>query len=396
MRIDFFESLNKSKLYFVLIIPFFQPLIFNSYTVFDTLFLILKIVSSLIIVSIYVTDLIHAKDIKKPVFLVFLLQIILFLSTLFNNGSISRYFSQCVPIVSVCMLTELWICNDKYTFLEYVSKLLGLFILINFLTVFFVNPILQINNTHLSMDSVFFLGEDNRFIFVMLPFIYYSFLYSEKYSRYRKIFYLMYILIFVTLLYRWSVAALVIVAALPLLYYMNQLALRVISVRLEYYVINILYLVLSLSFFLFKLQYSLLPFFNIVFQKMQTLESRFMLWDIALNHISNHPFIGEGVQSIQSLTSIFLVAHPHNTILTILFESGFLGLILIVFLFYLIEKKVSAVKNIKFKSASMAILISFLLLSIFDSLNHMYFYMLLISMFYFSMSKQGHIMKEKK
>ena len=134
---------------------------------------------------------------------------------------------------------------------------------------------------------------------------------------------------------------------------------------------------LYISIIVFKLHYKMLPIFEALFNKRQTLESRYMLWNLCINYISKSPIIGYGIQTIEVLKTKFIVSHAHNMFLQFTYESGLIGLFLYLTLFFIVGRSIYKCKNKQISKISAFTVLILLLLGIFDTLNHAYIFLLL-------------------
>lgn len=365
-------------LYTILILPFLQPLMFKEYKSMDDIYIMLKIISSICIILIFCFKFLKGKiKITKFTGITFLYLSILFISTILNKASINRCISYILPIFSLYLLGEIWIDYDMKVFLNIIGNILSMYIVINLITVI-VSPMLNGFSEKL-MAKYFFLGEDNRFIFVMLPLMsilgIYDYLYKNKISQKTK---LVYLICLITLTYRWSVSAMVAILLLGLL---NNLMIKHKNNLYKYFNIKYIYIVLLLIYIaivVFKLQYKLLDVFELMFNKRQTIESRYMLWEWCFSYISKKPILGYGIEEILVLKSKFLVNHCHNMFFQITYETGILGLISYLLLFYELGKKIMNSKNNKnIAKYSTIIIFIMLMLGMFDTLNHAYFFFMM-------------------
>ena len=368
---------KRNILYTILILPFLQPLMFKEYKSIDDLYIILKIISSIDIILIFCFKFFKEKiKITKFTDITFLYLGILFISTILNKASINRCISYILPIFSLYLLEEIWIDYNMKDFLSIIGNILSIYIVINLITVI-VSPMLD-GFSETLMSKYFFLGEDNRFIFVILPLMcilgIYDYLYKNKISKKTK---LVYLICLITLTYRWSVAAMVAILMLGLL---NNLMIKHKNNLYKYFNIKYIYILLSLIYIaivVFKLQYKLLDVFELMFNKRQTIESRYMLWEWCFNYISKKPILGYGIEEILVLKSKFLVNHCHNMFFQITYETGVLGLISYLLLFYELGKKIMNSKNKDIAKYSTIIIFIMLMLGMFDTLNHAYFFFMM-------------------
>ena len=372
------SNLKRSILYTILILPFLQPLMLNEYSNIDDIYMVLKLISSFCIVLIFCFKFFKGRvKVTKFTIITFLYLSILLISTLWNKASINRCLSYILPIFSLYLLGEIWSDFDLENFLKVIGNILSIYILINFFTVIISSLAIEGFSDEL-MAKYFFLGEDNRFIFVMLPSIcvlgLYDYLYKNTISKKTK---MVYSVCLITLAYRWSVAAMVAILILGIL---NNLLIKHKNSFSKYFDIKyiyIIFLMIYIAIVIFKVQYRLLDLFELLFHKRQTIESRYMLWEWCFNYINKKPILGYGIEEILILKSKFLVNHCHNMFFQITYETGGLGLISYLLLLYEIGKKILKSEKQNIAKFSTIIVFLMLILGMFDSLNHAYFFFML-------------------
>lgn len=368
---------KQSFLFTILILPFLQPLIFNEYENIDKIYMMCKLISSFAILVLFCLKFFKGKvKVSKFLIITFAYLLILLLSTILNKASINRCLSYILPIFSLYLLSEMWIEFNMKNFLKVLGNILSIYIVINFITVIFIPMFMQ--KANLEASRYFFLGEDNRFIFVMLPLISIlglnDYLYIGKISRKTKFIYL---ICLITLIYRWSVGAMV---SLFLFGVLNVLLIRYKNNMLKFFNIKFVYglfIFIYISIVIFNLHYQLLDLFEIWFNKRQTVESRYMLWEWCFKYIENKPLLGYGIEEILILKSKFLVNHCHNMFFQITYETGYIGLITYIMLFYVLGRKIKICKNENISKYSTIIIFIMLILGLFDTLNHSYLFLMM-------------------
>ncbi len=370
------QTMYNKYLFTLLIIPFLQPLIVNTIEPLDKIYLVLKIICAIIILLLFIMR----GKFTKLIIAIATYCVLLCVSTLLNSGEIVRCFSYIVPIASLVMLCDMWMDLDSKSFFKNISVVFSIYILFNLITV--ISSSLLYDKLYLqhNMNKLYFLGEDNRFIFVILPLIYFL-LVNPTFGKKKSIRYLIYCICLFTLIYVWSVGAMVCTLFFGIMYYLFVIKKIKIRTFLNSLTVFLFILASNISLIIFKCYNLFTDLFKNLFNKSQTLESRYMLWDRGVSYIKQKPIFGYGIEKIEILKDKFIVNHTHNALLQIIYESGFLGFLIFLIILFIILKSINGCSNEKIKYTSLISIFIMFLLGLFDSLNHAYFFLMLYSIY---------------
>ena len=159
-------KLNKlSTWYLILLIPFIEPQLFKThgFELVDKLFLCLKLIASAFIVLEYLVR--FKFKITKYVILMSIVQAATFIGTYLNHGSLTRYLGPAMISVVMIMLGEMAFAGKWVLFLKYIEKYLTFLFILNLFTV-----VLRMVGVSFFSHATL-LGIDNRWIYVLLPWI---------------------------------------------------------------------------------------------------------------------------------------------------------------------------------------------------------------------------------
>lgn len=327
---------KKNLVYLFLIFPFFQPGIFSllqSLKIIDVIYDLWRCISIFIIIILFCT----VCKIDKLLFFVFLYFSWILFSTLFKQGSLVSFFSQCGSIAALCLLISM--CHrkgDMQNLLKTIIGLLEFYLIINAITVFIYAPqggiVSDIESIRMKTNN-YFLGYDNQHVYYILPYLALSLIYDKFYCeviKWRTI--IFHIIINVAVLICWSADTVVAVVVFYLLLitnknkYINKLinSYTVIAVN---YIIFYFLVILTMSSRLSALM-------EYILQK-NIGSAREWIWANYLFYFYKSPIIGNGYLDIASRFSLTYASHAHNMYLDILFVSGIVGLLLFTIIIFL-------------------------------------------------------------
>lgn len=312
---------NKFTLFFI-ILPFFKPPYFNSIHFLDILFDTWKVISTILIIFIYFT----CNKISKIILYICMFQIILFISTLLNKGHYIDFFSRACSIIGLCMITEINIIINKKRFLKFLFITMSSMIFINFLTLFIFPDGLYFSVDINTDTPRYFLGMDNRFIFIYLPGTTIAFLYSlYNYNKLKFKEFLIFLIAIFTLISTWSVGAMLgmsIFIIYFILIYKNKF-----SSILNFYTYSLIITSIFFTIVVFRVQNYFKYFIVDILGKDLTLSGRTYIWDRTKDYILLKPIFGNGIEHYKLIQSHIFQVHAHCQFLNILYQGGILGLI---------------------------------------------------------------------
>lgn len=280
--------------------------------------------------TVYITIKYFSRRRISPIVLFWILYMLLGLvTTVFSNGSVHSVIQLTYPILSICMLNELEMpTNSRNYFLAY-SILLTFFVTINALLLPF--------SQELYGEYRYFFGNRNGVMIPCLFSVVISYIACSYSGKNKKLFY--YNLLIGTLNIVWggSSGGLLSWSAFILLYFLPVLKTMLSKVGLLG--ATTLIICAEIGIVVFRFQNFFAFIIEDIMHKSLTLTHRTLIWDKVLPEILRHPMIGYGVQKDTNLFTIHYMENnalrtstfsTHNELLRILYEQGFLSLIILI------------------------------------------------------------------
>ena len=385
--------MKRTGYYFLLILPFIEPQLFKTagFTAFDSLFLILKLFCAILIVVEYLVRVnVHT---TKYVILMITTQSVTLISTIINNGSLKRCLGPVIIAVVMIMLGELVFRDNWKRYLImlewYFRFLFGLHIITSVLRIVGVDPFYT--------NKASFLGIENRWIYVFLPWIIISSVNSYiHYNKITKAPILSYVCCFISLLATWSVGALLAFLIFPVIMIGILKSTRKKDLRYDGKSLIAFVVFLIINYVLVTGQL-LQAFSHIIINylhKSITLSGRVYLWEVVLNCLAKKPLLGEGVHSTEYDIAYFYrqsgfipgtaVNHPHNHLLNVAFHGGLLSLVLFLLLLLCVCMRIDAIKDKHMNAIFFAGAVTIFFAALVDTLDFSLFYFLIPLVVFFS------------
>ncbi|WP_044973686.1 O-antigen ligase family protein [Ruminococcus sp. HUN007] len=326
------NDIKRIDYYFLLIIPYIEPQLFKTagFDGIDTIFLVLKLICAMLISIEYI--IVKKFKISRITILMFISQSAVVLSTILNNGSMKRCLGPAIISIVMIMLGELVFSTYWKNYLIILEKYLDILFLVHCITL--ILRFLGVNPFYTNRAS--FLGIENRWIYVFLPWVIISFI--NSYVKIGKISFkavMTYLCCLFCLLITWSVGAFLSFIIFPVIMYLSRKVLSRINIKtfVSFVAFGVFNYVLVTG--------KLLKFFeNFIvgyLHKSITLSGRVYLWEVVLKCLSEKPLLGEGVHSTSYDLLYFYqhsgcipgtaVNHPHNHLLNIAFHGGYFALV---------------------------------------------------------------------
>ncbi|WP_307738563.1 glycosyltransferase [uncultured Parolsenella sp.] len=325
-------------IFILLLIPFVEPQMFKTeqFAAGDKLYAGLKLISAAVIITLYI---VKRRKCSLLTGLVMVLQAWILISTVVENGSLSRYSGPAISMVAMVMLGELVIDEDILSsFLRQIRTVLSVFIVVNIISIILIK--LQV----ISWEYPF-LGIDNRWSYFLLPWVMVAFLYDEITLGQTGIrSWSIYMIATLHVLVTWSVGALLSLIMWPVFW---QVVSRRGRAGKETHLIyaSAVFLLINVLLIGGILLPMAEPLVVNYLHKDITLSGRTLLWKAALGAININPLFGHGVQPSSVDQSFFFelgnhlnylaVNHPHNYLLNVMFHGGYIaGLLFIIIYAY--------------------------------------------------------------
>ncbi len=355
---------------FLLVIFYFEPLLFKyePYVFIDNIYSVLKIIAFILILLF---TLCSNTKITKGAFIIILYELFLGLTTIINGGDIVKYCGPALNVISLTLITNYYFPKLKHNYIKILYIILFILVLINTICVLIVpNGFIPPKTSMYALIG--FLGIENRYVFFMLPLIFYSAIYSiYKHKKLNWLFYFASIMVLFTLIKAWSVGAMlgmILLIAAIILFSRSEKASFIKKLDFKYYLIFII--LLNILLVVFHVQDLFSNFIMNVLHKDVTLSARTLIWDNAIDLFKGNFLIGVGVQPDAYFRRIFYgVTHTHNLFLNIMVTSGTIGLIIYFIMFGMIQKSNKKIKNVRIKFVINISLLVLLFLSLADTID---------------------------
>lgn len=322
----------------VLAFPLFLSVDLDNFSsALDNIVNVWKILSSLVVVFLYINRLATRKTVPAHILPMAVVVLMLFFSTLVNAGNLEQYFVVWGGFFAVSLLVETHIRERPLQLLLALKIVLGLIVLLNFSTVLIEPDGLWSNET----EGFWLLGHRNNFGTPMIAAVVVGAA-SDFISRRRL-----------------SLTTLVIAAASFFSVFMTWSASSVVAIVLtavalllvffgkgfwtpKPFLLLALYVVLDIGIVVFHIQEVVAEFLGNVLDRSADLTGRTRLWDIVFDMIRESPIWGHGVQlSENNGLTVYNenFVHAHNGELDILLQGGLLAFIPFVILVCLATRK---------------------------------------------------------
>lgn len=339
-KTNIFFAQNMYWIYSIILIIFLEPPMFKEESFIgvekvDFVYKILKLLAALftcVLVYLNKNTILKNKKCRKYIIATFLFEIILMISTLVNKGSITRYIGPAITVIVMMMMPFLLDnSNGKDKILKIVNRYFLIGYIINLATIILIDFLGKSNYI-----KNYFWGIDNRFIFMIIPWLYLEAILSiRRYNKLSMRFWIVAINCIGVLLLKYSTSALFGVILILLIPFINKLN-KIISSK----ILSLFYIIMN--FILTSTKFIQLVFGKIIdiVGKDITYSGRTYLWEGVYRIIKSKPLLGIGTQSIAFDKNYFFnstypyfiesckVVHAHNYIMTILYRGGILAFLI--------------------------------------------------------------------
>lgn len=361
--------------YFWLIFPFLEPLLFKDYAQWiDTIFSLSKIIALLYIANVYFKKYNSSLIIK----IILLYQFGLFISTILNpEGDIKRYLGPTVSVIGVCLYIDLMTKKGLINLaLKYISQIYIAFCIINFISIL-IHPNGYVSGVG-EGNEIYFLGLQNRFVFVFLPLVAFQALYSIlTYKTIQKKIFIITIVNTLSLIYFWAVGGMLALILICILFLtIDKFKLKKI---LNSITCSIIVIVANILFVGLRVQEYYADFITDTLEKDVTLTGRTLLWDYGFLSFLLHPIWGIGYNNISKLpTDMLGVAHMHNLFMNILYYGGLVGFTLFLIINILVVRNLYKYRRTHCATILVITLFSGYMMSLGDTFDNAAFWILIM------------------
>lgn len=389
-------KVNKIKeiaIYLFMIAPFFKPVGAAIYPNINNFFRIWKLLT-LIVICLYML-LCNKKICLKPEYkglIGFCGFSIIYIANSIRYGNPAASIINNIMTNLILMLFIIKVSRESYlkidSFLLSIDILFSFWIVLQILSVFYVRAG-HIIFEKLEGDFTYLFGTDNYSAFAMIPMIIIVYYIAVVRASNKLTFLKNKTLLFaltLSYIYTKSASAAIICLMLSVFLIFNKKLKNVLKcLTLKRWIV--LLLVLLILILRYNIHYYLVRFITEIFgkgDKAGTLNSRTIIWSMAINLIRKKLFFGYGTFSKEAIDSYILygIDHTHNIFLELLLRTGIVGSCL--YLIFLIKPIVRLEKQLYRSKSNILIvgLICFLLLSFMDTYPLMQYQYLLVGLIY--------------
>lgn len=317
------KAINKKSIsYMLLMIPFFYNIFNDTIPLVYTINSIWKIISSIIIISLFFYDKINSKLIRiDKIFIYSMLSMItLFLSTLINSGNLIKYFGYFISCIVILMAFNVFSKKtNSFAFSQSIYIIIKFYLICEIISLFMFPKGMYSTSGN---GRLSFLGLDNNATAFLIMSI--TYILSYAYSLSNKIslsYYIDVILIISCIIYIFSVTGVI-----GLIIFFIFLKVKNISSKTKILMAMLINLAIFITFTLFNNFNILKLLTENLFNKDIMLSGRVPIWNAYINNIKNNFFIGHGItknnQALVYVKEMWDHRLAHNEVLQHLADGG--------------------------------------------------------------------------
>lgn len=379
---------------FLITLSFFKPGILENYPFYNTLYNYWTLLSSISIIIYYILK----KKISNLQFLI-LLQIALYgISTLLNSRDFYTLIANFVPLLAICMLSEIQVKKNCKRYLRCLSIIIFLEIFINFIFICLYPT--GVYGEGIYGSYKYFLGYDNySALFINLGMIIIIlFNYISK-GKLTLLGIATMIIVLISYIITWAVTPMIsaliasILVILVLNFHINKI--RWINKLINFKTVFFASIVFFIAIVIFRIQDNFSYLIVDILHKDLTFTGRTLIWDRSLEQFLSSPWIGIGITDYNVRLATLNIYHAHCTLLNILMEGGIFVLIIYTSMLYYANKKMSKIKNTTLYWILLIGFISYFIITSFDVLKISHTFYILLALTINSPQIQEMISNEK-
>lgn len=246
------------------------------------------------------------------------------LATIYCGGDYTSLFLTILNALAICLVVEMGLKTDPDALLDGASFTLGLFVLINFVTIIlFPQGMYEFNN----YTQNYFLGYRNNSIMLFFPAIIFSIVRSlRKYNKLTLSSFVITAVSFANVILAFSATSVIGMTVFTLF-----LLLALIN-KMPNFLNIITYLAINIAYFFGVIILRLQEAFAFIIVDMLgrdlTFTGRTTIWDGALAAFAKSPVFGVGEIESQASRDLIGATHAHNYYLDLLYKSGLPGFLI--------------------------------------------------------------------
>lgn len=278
-------------------------------------------------------------------------------STVMNAGDYLRMIKIIAGIMMILLLMDYALEKEYSFYVDFMSKLTLVVTVLNLISVVLFPGGFSVVSGGRALNNRYLLGMDNRFCCTLFPGLCFILLNDIRiYGKISRNSWIEYGLLLFTFAYTRAIGSLLsVLVILPILMIIDTKYAKKIFHGVSYFIVQT-FLAFSITFVrFFERMGALLAFFG----KDTTLTSRTYIWNKANLYIVDHRLLGLGIESNAKVISKFSIGHLHNQLLTIIYQTGYIGVT--AFLAIVAEIYLKLYKYRKHLEAQVVALILFLL-----------------------------------
>lgn len=317
-------------------LPHMKPPYFDHVPALDYLSNVWRLVSFAILI---IWALFSKKKISSIVVLIGLREIFLVAVTIFRQGSVAQAVDGSFSVISVIILYEFAI-NNKITFISSQLFCFELMIYINLFTeIIFPDGLFVTGNEFVHYTNCWLLGLYNTHTQYYFPALLFAWLYKEATGKKIRA-YLLLAAILTASIIVWSGGTILSLGLMIIVYVLFKNRTNLFN----YYNYWALHIIFFVTIICFRFQNYFIWLIGGILGKWSSLISRMNLWDRVLNSIWEAPIIGNGIwNGVKRIleTGVIFGSHAHNMLLEIMYQGGFINLILWVLIIIISGTKIN-------------------------------------------------------
>ena len=246
------------------------------------------------------------------------------LATIYRGGDYTSLFLTILNALAICLVVEMGLKTDPDALLDGASFTLGLFVLINFVTIIlFPQGMYEFNN----YTQNYFLGYRNNSIMLFFPAIIFSIVRSlRKYNKLTLSSFVITAVSFANVILAFSATSVI-----GMTVFILFLLLALIN-KMPNFLNIITYLAINITYFFGVIILRLQEAFAFIIVDMLgrdlTFTGRTKIWDGALAAFAKSPVFGVGEIESQASRDLIGATHAHNYYLDLLYKSGLPGFLI--------------------------------------------------------------------
>ena len=370
------NNVLKDKFFiFIVLFIFLIPHFFMTIPILNKIEHILVLVFSVIFFICYL----RKNKINKFIICFSAYWIFLFIISIIRDSDKIYLVYNIIKIFGLLLYVDMTMNDNKEKFLNTYAVF---YTIINFINVITICTIFFKPDRNLYLDRIYFLGYDNDLTIISCMSSYILLMYYELSNKNKINFLILYsniLLYFISALMVTSATykISVILFLVYLILYWTKVTGKVTKI-FNYYVSMILSFIFCYEVVFEKIQFKFNNIFSL-FGRNASLTGRVDIWQKTLEIIKDKKAIGTGYYNFFNRKKEMGIFHAHCTLLNIGLESGIIGLIIYISIFYYLGFFIKKINNNIIKSIAIFAIFTYFLITIVEVYTDViYFYLLIV------------------